>query len=75
MVYCQEGGTYQKIDSAAHAVVAAVITHHCAVVKETNEEPFHQGDKMLHLWSQRGLLGRAVQQAGRQSSKLIIRDV
>lgn len=33
----REGGTYQKIDSAAHAVVAAVIAHHGAVVKETNE--------------------------------------
>jgi len=67
-VHCQEGGTYQKIDGAAHAVVAAVIAHHGAVVKETNEESLHQGDKVLHLWSQRGFLGRTVQEAGRQAS-------
>lgn len=33
----KEKRTYQKVDSAAHAVVAAVIAHHCAVVKETNK--------------------------------------
>lgn len=33
----KEGGTYQQIDSAAHAVVAAVIAHHGAVIKETNK--------------------------------------
>lgn len=41
--------THQKVDSAAHAVVAALIVHHRTVVKETNEESFHQGDKVLHL--------------------------
>ncbi len=64
----KEGGTYQKIDGAAHAVVAAVIAHHRAVVKETNEEALHQGDKVLHLWPQRGFLGSAVKQARRQAS-------
>ncbi len=43
------GGTYQKIDGAAHAVVAAVIAHHGAVVEETDEESLHQGDEVLHL--------------------------
>lgn len=63
-----KGGSYQKIDCAAHAVVAAVIAHHGAVVKETNEEPLHQGDKVLHLWPQRGFLSSTVQQSGRHAS-------
>ena len=72
----KEGLTYQKIDSAAHAVVAAVIAHHGAVVKETNEETLHQGYKVLHLWLQRGFLGSTVQQAGRQAfQSLIISDI
>lgn len=65
---CKDGGTYQKIDGAAHAVVTAVVAHHCAVIEETNEESLHQGDKVLHLWPQRGFLSSAVQQAGRQAS-------
>ncbi len=48
------GGAYQKIDSAAHAVVSAVITHHCAVVKKTLEEASHESNEMLHLGQQRG---------------------
>lgn len=66
---CKEDGTYQKIDGAAHAVVAAVIAHHGAVVKETNEESLHQGDKVLNLRPQRGFLGSAVKQARSQSSE------
>lgn len=66
-VYFKDVGAYQKVDSAAHAVIAAVIAHHGAVVKETNEESLHQGDKVLHLWLQRGFLCRAVQQAGREA--------
>ena len=70
MQLCQHVGdsTYQKVDSAAHAVVAAVIAHHGAVVKETNEEALHQGDKMLHLWLQRRFLCSTVEQAGRETS-------
>lgn len=48
------GGAYQKIDSAAHAVVSAVIAHHCAVVKKTLEEAGHEGNEVLHLGQQRG---------------------
>lgn len=66
-MHFKEGGTYQEIDSAAHAVVAAVIVHHGAVVKETNEESLHQGDEVLHLWPQRGFLCSTVQEAGRQA--------
>lgn len=64
----KEGVTYQEIDGAAHAVVAAVVAHHCPVIEETNKESLHQGDKVLHLRPQRGLLSSAVQQAGRQAS-------
>lgn len=56
--------THQQVDGAAHAVVAAVLTHHGAVVQQPNEEPLHQGHKVLHLRLQRRLLGDAVQQAG-----------
>lgn len=63
----REGGTYQKIDSAAHAIVATVIPHDGAVVKETNEETLHQGDEVLHLWLQHGLFSRTVQQSGRET--------
>lgn len=61
--------TYQQVDGAAHAVVAAVLTHHGAVVQQPNEEPLHQGHKVLHLRLQRGLLRDAVQQAGTQRSR------
>lgn len=61
--------TYQQVDGAAHAVVAAVLTHHGAVVQQPNEEPLHQGHKVLHLWLQQGLLRDAVQQAGTQRSR------
>lgn len=64
----EEGGTYQEIDGAAHAVVAAVVAHHRPVIEETNKESLHQGDKVLHLGPQRGLLSSAVQQAGRQAA-------
>lgn len=70
MMLTRQGGSYQKIDCAAHAVVAAVIAHHGAVVKETNEEPLHQGDKVLHLWPQRGFLSSTVQQSGRHASTI-----
>ena len=44
------GGAYQEIDSATHAIVAAVVAPDGAVVKETNQESLHQGDKVLDLW-------------------------
>jgi hypothetical protein len=56
------GGAYQEIDSAAHAVVAAVVTHHCAVVKETHQESLHQGDEVLDLWPQQGTCHSTLQQ-------------
>lgn len=62
-------GTYQQIDGTAHAVVAAVFTHHGAVVQETHEESLHQGDKVLHLRLQQGLFGSTIQQAGTQEYK------
>lgn len=65
----EEGGIYQKIDGAAHAVVAAVVAHHRAVVKETDEESLHQGDEVLHLRPQRGFLSVALQQADGQTAR------
>lgn len=53
-VMCEVGGAYQKIDSAAHAVVSTVIAHHCAVVKESLEEAGHKGYEVLYLGQQRG---------------------
>ena len=42
--------SYQQIDSAAHAVVPAVIAPDGAVVKETEQETLHQGNKaLLHV--------------------------
>lgn len=61
--------TYQQIDCAAHAVVAAVLTHHSAVVQQPNEEPLHQGHKVLHLRLQQRLFSNTVQQAGTQRSR------
>lgn len=44
------GGAYQEIDGAAHAVVAAVVAHHRAVVKETHQESLHQVNEVLDIW-------------------------
>lgn len=61
--------TYQQVDGAAHAVVAAVLTHHGAVVQQPNQEALHQGHKVLHLRLQRRLFSDTVQQAGTQRSR------
>ena len=63
---CVRVVSYQQIDSAAHAVVPAVITPDGAVVKETKQETLHQGNKALHLGFQRRLLRSTFQQAARQ---------
>lgn len=62
---------YQKVHSTAHAVVAAVVAHHGAVIQETDEKSLHQGHKVLHLWPQSWFLSSTVQQAGTQTQALI----